>query len=155
MALNADQRRGDVMPRVVVSSDFPPLDVIPGGSRRGPDHKRSDPDDVQSMVRFLVSTNAFQVEGLIAAAGTLANVANKHHLFDILDRYDHVVDTLQEHDASYPTAEELRSVTTEGLDGTYGQPASEILGDGCDSEASEHIIDLLEDPNPHPIWFLF
>jgi hypothetical protein len=33
-------------PRVVISSDFPPLDVIPGGLNQGPPAKRSDPDDV-------------------------------------------------------------------------------------------------------------
>lgn len=44
-------------PRVVILSDFPPLDVIPGGAGHGPAEKRSDPDDVQSMVRFLLYAN--------------------------------------------------------------------------------------------------
>lgn len=115
MPQRVDRLCREAKPRVVVSSDFPPLDVIPGGSARGPDHKRSDPDDVQSMVRFLVSTEAFRVEGLIAAAGTLANVANKQHMLDIIDRYEHVVDTLQAHDPTYPSAEDLRNVTREGV----------------------------------------
>jgi len=38
--------------REVISSDFPPLSVIPGGAGFGPDHLRSDPDDVQSMIRL-------------------------------------------------------------------------------------------------------
>lgn len=40
--------------RVIISSDFPPLDVIPGGAVYGPAEKHSDPDDLQSMVRFLL-----------------------------------------------------------------------------------------------------
>ncbi|HYO83520.1 MAG TPA: hypothetical protein VES20_19115, partial [Bryobacteraceae bacterium] len=32
-------------PRVVISSDFPPVDVIPGSLNQGPPEKRSDPDD--------------------------------------------------------------------------------------------------------------
>ena len=54
---------GTPKPRVIVLSDFPPLDVIPGGAGHGPAEKRSDPDDVQSMVRFLVYSNEFDVEG--------------------------------------------------------------------------------------------
>ena len=47
--------------RVIVTSDFPPFPVT-----------NSDPDDVQSMVRFLLYANEFDVEGLIASAGTTA-----------------------------------------------------------------------------------
>ena len=75
-------------PRVVVLSDFPPLDVIPVGAGQGPPEKRSDPDDVQSMVRFLLYANDFDVEGLVASSATLANVAKKRNVLDILDLYD-------------------------------------------------------------------
>ena len=70
----------DSKPRVIISADFPPLDVIPGGAGHGPAEKRSDPDDVQSMVRFLLYTNEFDVEGLIAPSATFANVANKKNI---------------------------------------------------------------------------
>lgn len=40
--------------RVVVMTDFPPVDVISGGMGFGPAEKRSDSDDVQSMGRFLL-----------------------------------------------------------------------------------------------------
>ena len=65
-------------PRVIVSSDLPPLDVIPGkGARVGdPPEKVSDPDDIQSMVRFLLYANEMDVEGLVVSAGTLANDAS-------------------------------------------------------------------------------
>lgn len=70
--------------RVVVLSDFPPVDVVPGGMGFGDAHKRSDSDDVQSMVRFLLYTNEFDVEGLVATSATFANQANKQNIHDIL-----------------------------------------------------------------------
>jgi hypothetical protein len=142
-------------PRVVISSDFPPLDVIPGSLGRGAPEKRSDPDDVQSMVRFLLYANEFEIAGLIAASATLANIANKGNLLDIIDVYGQVADNLRRHDPAYPTADALRAVTREGLSGTYGRPWEEIIGEGKDSEASTHIIDLLEGPDSRPIWFCF
>ena len=138
---------------MVILSDFPPLDVIPVGAGQGPAEKRSDPDDVQSMVRFLLYTNDFDVEGLVASSATLANVAKKQNILDILDLYDQVDENLRKHDPRYPTAEKLRSVTWEGRSGTYGKPAEEILGEGKDSEASDAIIRLVDRPDPRPVWF--
>ncbi len=138
--------------RVIISSDFPPLDVIPGGAGYGPAEKRSDPDDIQSMVRFLLYTNDLEVEGLIASSGTFANVANKKNILDILDIYDQVDENLRHHDPHYPTADQLRSVTWEGRSGNWGKPADEILGEGKDSEASEAIINAVDRSDPCPIW---
>lgn len=50
--------------RVIISSDFPAIPVT-----------NSDPDDVQSMVRFLLYSNEFDVEGLIASAATFGMTA--------------------------------------------------------------------------------
>ena len=47
--------------RVIITTDFPAIPV-----------KNSDPDDVQSMVRFLLYSNEFDVEGLIASAGSFS-----------------------------------------------------------------------------------
>jgi hypothetical protein len=140
-------------PRVVVLTDFPPVDVIAVGAGHGPAEKRSDPDDVQSMVRFLLFANEFDVEGLVASAATLANVARKQNLHGILDLYDRVDGTLRQHDPRFPTADRLRSVTWQGRDQTWGKPADTILGEGRDSEASEAIIRLVDGPDPRPIWF--
>jgi hypothetical protein len=106
------------------------------------------------MVRFLLYANELRVEGLIAASATVANVANKQGLLDLLARYDAVDDNLRRHDKCYPTAA-LRQINRQGLSGTYGQPAAQILGEGKDSEASAFIIGRVDDPNPDPIWFCF
>lgn len=139
--------------RVVVLSDFPPLDTIPGGAGYGVPNKRSDTDDLQSMVRFLLYTNEFEVEGLVASSGTFANVAVKQNIVDMLNRYDEVDENLRRHDKRYPTAQQLRLLTWQGRSGTYGRPASELVGEGHDSEASEKLVALLDSSDPRPVWF--
>lgn len=140
--------------RVIISADFPPLDVIPGGAGYGPAEKRSDPDDVQSMVRFLLYTNELDVEGLIASSATFANVANKKNILDILDLYDRVDENLRRRAPQYPTAEYLRSVTWQGSSGNWGKPANEVLGKDKDSEASEAIIRVVDQNDSRPVWVL-
>ena len=83
-------------------SDFPPLDVIPVKAPYGPPEKLSDPDDIQSMVRLLLYTNDLEVEGLIASAGTRANIARKQNILDLLNIYDQVDENLRKHDQRYP-----------------------------------------------------
>ena len=139
-------------PRVIVLSDFPPLDVIPGGAGHGPAEKRSDPDDIQSMVRFLVYANEFDVEGLVASAGTFANIARKQNILDVLNLYDQVDENLRKHDARFPTADQLRAVTWQGRENTWGKPTDEIIGEGRDSEASEALIKVVDTPDPRPVW---
>jgi hypothetical protein len=105
--------------RVIISSDFPPLDVIPGGAGHGPAEKRS--------------------------------VANKQNILDLLDVYDQVDETLRRHDPRYPHADQLRSVTWEGSSGNWGNPSTEILGKGKDSEASEAIVKVIDRSDPRPV----
>jgi len=142
----------DKKPRVIVTTDFPPLDVIPGGDCDGPPPKCSDPDDIQSMVRFLLYTNEFEVEALIASAATFANIADKQNLLDIIDLYDEIDENLRDHDKTFPTANYLRSVTYEGRDDTWGEPTNKILGKGMNSEASDAIIRIVDKPDSRPVW---
>ena len=149
-------------PRVVISTDFPPLDVIPVKAARksDPPERCSDPDDVQSMVRFLLYANEFDVEGLVASAGTFANVARKQNILDILKLYAKVSENLRRHDPRYPTPDQLRSVTWQGRDGSWGttnvgttaKPLDQILGAGKNSEASDAIITVVDRSDPRPVW---
>ncbi len=136
--------------RVIVTSDFPPFPV-----------SNSDPDDVQSMVRFLLYANEFDIEGLIASAGTYGMVAEKRNILAVLDEYDKVDENLRRHDPKYPTADALRGVTFEGKGKNNGikiqwgcgkQSYSEIIGEGKDSEASKAIIAAADKPDPRPIY---
>jgi len=151
-AKNTDLSDNNIRPRVIISTDFPPLDVIPGGAGFGPAEKRSDPDDIQSMVRFLLYSNDLEAEALIASSGTFANIADKSNILDILSLYDLVDENLKNHDLRYPTADHLREITFEGRSGSWGKPAEEIIGEGKDSEASDAIIKILDRNDPRPVW---
>ncbi|TNF42690.1 MAG: DUF1593 domain-containing protein [Bacteroidetes bacterium] len=136
--------------RIMISSDFPPFPVT-----------NSDPDDVQSMVRFLLYSNEFDVEGLIASAGTFDMIAEKKNILAVLDEYEKVVGNLRKHDPKYPSADDLRSVTYEGKGNNNGvkimfgcqkQPYNEIIGKGMNSEASDAIIAAADKDDPRPLW---
>jgi hypothetical protein len=146
--------------RIIVSSDFPPIGVVKEGDNV-PNTMKSDPDDMQSMVRFLLYANEFDVEGLIASAGSFAMVADKNNILGVLDEYDKVYNNLKSYDLEYPTAGYLRSVTYEGKGNNNGlkiqwgcdnQPFSDIIGEGMDSEASEAIIRAADKPDSRPLW---
>ena len=154
---------GDTRPRVIVTSDFPPLDVIAvkACTSSDPQERCSDPDDVQSMVRFLLYANELDVEALVASSGTFANVADKTNILDLLDLYDQVDENLRRRDSRYPTADALRSVTWQGMDGTIGtetfaggtyKPIETLIGPEHDTEASDAIIRVVDEPDPRPVW---
>lgn len=155
--------RQTTRPRVIVTSDFPPLDVIPvrGVKAGDPPERCSDPDDVQSMVRFLLCTNDLEAEALIASAGTFANIARKKNILDLLDCYEQSETALRSQDKRYPSAHELRLKTWQGMDGTIGtesfaggsyKPIETLLGEALDTEASQAIIDIVDRPDPRPVW---
>lgn len=150
---------------MIVTSDFPPVDVIPVKACKPSDPKPqcSDPDDVQSMVRFLLYSNEMEVEGLIASAGSLANVANKQNILAMLDRYDLAEKALRGHDPRFPTAAHLRSITWQGMDGAIGTEAfaggkcraiETLVGPTHDTEASDAIIRIVDKPDPRPVWIV-
>ena len=145
--------------RVIMTSDFPPIGVVKGGNV--PNTMKSDPDDMQSMVRFLLYANEFDIEGLIASAGTFAMEAHKKNILGVIDQYEKVHENLKKHDPNYPTADYLRSVTFEGKGNNHGipikwgrdkQPYTDIIGEGMDSEASNAIIAAADKPDVRPIW---
>ena len=152
-------RKASERPRVIVTSDFPPIGVVKGGNV--PNTMKSDPDDMQSMVRFLLYSNELEVEGLVASAGTFAMQAHKKNILGVLDQYEKVYDNLKSHDSRYPTPDYLRSVTFEGKGNNHGvpvkfgagkQPYTDIIGKGKDSEASNAIIAAVDKPDPRPVW---
>lgn len=159
---NLRNNQSATAPRVIAMTDFPPIDVIPGSTfQEGePREMYSDPDDVQSMIRLLLYANELEIEGLIASAGSLANIARKQNILDVLDVYEQVQPNLVKRDPRYPTADALRAVTWQGLDGAWGspyfrvdgKPLDALIGEGKDTEASEAIIRVVDRPDPRPVW---
>ncbi|KAF5862406.1 hypothetical protein ETB97_011680 [Aspergillus alliaceus] len=86
----------------------------------------NEPDDAQSLVRYLTYSNQFQTEGIVATTSTwLKNETHPADMLKIIDAYEKVVDNLNHHapaDAQYPSAEYLRSIVRAGSP-TYGMAA--------------------------------
>src|ERR1044071_1126800 len=110
----------------------------------------ADPDDSQSMVRFLVYCNQWDVEGLIATTSIHQKTrVAPESITKILTAYGKVHGNLLKHEQGYPAEEELRSKVKQGL-AVYGM---EGVGEGKDSPGSEWIIQALSKADDRPIWF--
>lgn len=78
----------------------------------------NEPDDAESLVRYLLYSNQFQTEGLVACTSTwMRNKVCPQDMHKIIDAYAGAVDNLNTHvhpDHTYPTAEYLRSIIKSG-----------------------------------------
>jgi hypothetical protein len=111
-----------------------------------------DPDDQQSMIRLMLYSNEFEIEGLIASAsgtpGELKEKVTKPHLIrEIVEAYGKVQPNLLKHKPDYPTAEDLLGRIKSGS----ANRGLEALGEGKDSEGSRRIIEVADRPNPRPV----
>ncbi|PZX50992.1 DUF1593 domain-containing protein [Algoriphagus chordae] len=111
----------------------------------------ADPDDEQSLVRQLVASNEFDIEGLIVATGCWKKTQDNTAMLDvILDAYEEAYPNLSVHAAEFPTPEYLKSIAVMGQDG-YGMSD---VGTGKDSPGSELIIAAADKDDPRPLWVM-
>jgi hypothetical protein len=109
----------------------------------------NEPDDAQSMVRFLLYANHFDVEALIATTSIHQRSRTApERIRRILGAYGKVRDNLMQHEQGYPTEQELLAKVTEGK-AAYGMTA---VGAGMDSPGSERIIEIVDRADPRPVW---
>lgn len=109
----------------------------------------NEPDDQESLVRFLVYGNEYDVEGLVATTSThLRNKARKDKIEELIHSYGKIKHNLDKHAGGYPTAEYLLSVTTEHLPVF----SMEGVGAGKDSPGSELIIKAADKSDESPLW---
>ena len=110
----------------------------------------ADPDDAESMVRFLTYANEWDVEGLIATTSIHQKTrVAPESINKILVAYKKVQPNLVKHEKGFPSYEELLSKVKKGLP-VYGM---EGVGEGKDSEGSDWIVQTLENHDDRPIWF--
>src|SRR4030095_4014690 len=109
----------------------------------------ADPDDTQSLIRFLLYSNQWDVEGLVATTSIhqQARVAPES-IVKVLEAYKKVQPNLLKHEKGYPAYEVLRSKVKRGL-ALYGM---EGVGEGKDSEGSDWIVTVLEKNDSRPVW---
>ncbi|MEA3461210.1 MAG: DUF1593 domain-containing protein [Bacteroidota bacterium] len=111
----------------------------------------NEPDDAQSLVRFLTYSNQFDVEGIIATTSVwLRNKTAEWRIHEILEAYKEVQPNLLKHEEGYPSYEELKALTKAGIP-EYGMLG---VGEGKDSEGSDWIIEALKKDDPRPLWVL-
>jgi hypothetical protein len=98
----------------------------------------NEPDDEESLVRFLVYSNEFDVEGIVATTSCWLRDKTRQELIRRqIAAYGQVRGNLLKHRASFPTAEHLLSVTATGQ-GTFGMAT---VGDGKGKAGSNRIIE--------------
>ena len=100
-----------------------------------------DPDDRQSMIRLMVYSNEFQIEGLIASAagtpGELKQAITKPELIrEIVTAYGQVRPNLAKHAEGWPTADDLLKKIKSG----NPQRGRDAVGEGHDTEGSKWIM---------------
>ena len=111
----------------------------------------NEPDDTQSMIRFLTYSNQWDIEGLVATTSIhQRNRTAAESIRVLINAYSKVRDNLLLHETGFPTAEYLLSVLREGRP-DYGMNA---VGKGMDSPGSERIIEAVDKDDPRPLWVL-
>ncbi len=109
----------------------------------------NEPDDAQSMVRFLTYSNHFDVEGLVATTSIhQRDKTAAWRIREIVEAYGKARDNLEKHEPGFPAAQRLLSVIKEGLP-AFGMSA---VGAGKDSSGSDALIAAVDREDPRPLW---
>ncbi len=109
----------------------------------------NEPDDAQSLVRFLLYANQFDVEGIVATTSCWQrNQTAEWRIHEIVDAYGKVRDNLEKHETGYPTHSFLKERIKKGYP-DFGMAA---VGEGKDSEGSDWIIEVVDKDDPRPVW---
>ncbi|MBC8094174.1 MAG: DUF1593 domain-containing protein [Akkermansiaceae bacterium] len=109
----------------------------------------NEPDDEESLVRFLVYANEFDIEGLVATTSTwLKNRTREDLIRRQIAAYSAVRPNLMKHAPGYPSVEQLLAVTTTGQT-NFGMP---FVGEGKSTAGSKLIITATDHPDPRPLW---
>lgn len=121
-------------PRVVVLTDI-----------------ENEPDDAESMVRFLTYSNQWDVEALVATTSVhQRDKTAAWRIREIVGAYGKVRDSLLKHEPGFPEAAYLLSIIKEGRP-AYGMAA---VGEGKDSAGSDAIVQAADRDDPRPVWVI-
>lgn len=109
----------------------------------------NEPDDEESMVRFLVYANEYDIEGLVATTSThLRNRTREDLIRRQISAYGQVRNNLAKHADGYPTTEQLLAVTVTGQP-SYGMGAA---GDRKSSAGSQLLLAAANRDDERPLW---
>lgn len=109
----------------------------------------NEPDDQESLVRLLVYSNEYDLEGLVATTSThLRGQVRKDKIEALVKDYGKVKPNLDKHASGYPSMEYLMGITSEHLP-FYSM---EGVGEGKDSPGSELLIRAVDKADDRPLW---
>lgn len=111
-----------------------------------------DPDDQQSMIRLMLYSNEFDIEGLIATAagipGELKDPITRADLIrQIVQAYGKVQPNLARHDERFPPGEKLLELIKSG----NKHRGQNFIGEEHDTEGSQWIISRCDAPDRRPL----
>jgi hypothetical protein len=109
----------------------------------------NEPDDQMSMVRFLVYSNEFDVEGLVAGTSTwMRNRVRPDVINTLIDAYAQVRPNLLKHAPGFPAADALHAIVAPGQPG-FGMDA---VGADKMSAGAELILRAADKQDARPLW---
>ncbi|MEO7494695.1 MAG: DUF1593 domain-containing protein [Massilia sp.] len=109
----------------------------------------NEPDDEESMVRFLVYANQYDIEGLVATTSTFLREKPREDLIRRqLDAYAEVRDNLLIHEPGFPSKEQLLAVTATGQT-AFGMAA---VGSGKTTAGSQLLLAAADKADARPLW---
>lgn len=130
-----------IVPQTSVSAQKPRLVVLTdiGG----------DPDDQQSLVRLLVYSNEFEIEGLVASSsGTLGELkvatTRPDLIRELVSAYGQVRSNLTRHADDWPKTDQLQSLIKSG----NPNRGLKHIGDSHDTAATEFLIKRIDAGSP-------
>lgn len=120
-----------VRPRILISSDI-------GGT---------DPDDMQSMIHFLMYSDLFGTEGLISSPSY--GKGSKQAILKLIDLYEKDLPHLRQHQEGFPSPDDLRAICKQGRQG-----AAPFSGYSTATEGSDWMIHCAHQESDQPLWIL-
>ena len=109
----------------------------------------NEPDDEESLIRFLVYCNEFDVEGIVANTSCfLREHPREDQIRRLITAYGQVHGNLSAHAPGFPTPQALEAVTATGQPG-YGLAS---VGQGQSSPGSELLLKAAGKRDERPLW---
>ncbi|CAI7676052.1 unnamed protein product [Penicillium discolor] len=115
----------------------------------------NEPDDAESLTRYLLYSNQFHTEGIVAVTSTwLQNEVHPEDMLSVIDAYANITDNLNRHappNSPYPSGEHMRSLVRTGP-ATYGMTA---VGKNITlSDGGKLLLERLQEESDQPLWVL-
>ncbi|MEJ0060795.1 MAG: nucleoside hydrolase-like domain-containing protein [Terricaulis sp.] len=111
----------------------------------------NEPDDAESLVRFLLYANAFDIEGIAATTSRWQRDSVRPDLIaERVEAYGRVLPNLRVHAEGYPSARALERRIVQGR-AAFGMAG---VGDGKDTPASNALIAAVDRADTRPVWVL-